>query len=267
MAMSQGWPRGGFLGTWGFRLGMAALAPWLATHVALAAGAGTQEALLAAIKADDLAATRAAVERGADLNAAGPFQRTPLHEAAKGARPPLIEWMLAHGTKPHARDGDGRDPLHLANSVSAEVLLRHNADARLVDRQGNTALHVAAEGDREMCRLLVKAGVPVDVRNQSGLTPLHFAALEGNQAIAAYLIEQGADVNAKTRSNYLHKWSTIAWDVKGMEKEVPAGETPHSIARRLHKENRWVRGRIYDDLAEFFLSKGAVERKWWRFWE
>lgn len=48
-----------------------------------------------------------------------------------------------------------------------------------------------------------------------------------------------------------------------METIVPAGSTPISLARLLHKKHKWTFSR-YGDAAEFLLSKGAVERKWWR---
>ncbi|MBI3149751.1 MAG: ankyrin repeat domain-containing protein [Betaproteobacteria bacterium] len=226
-----------------------------------------QAALLEAIDAGDLAAVQAAVKRGADLNAPGPFQRTPLHHAAKTVGAEVIEWMLAHGANLDARDGDGRAPLHRANSVSAEVFLRHGANALAKDRQGTTALHVAAEEDRSMCRLLISAGVPVNVRNGSGLTPLHFSVLQGKQQIVEALVDLGADVNARTESDYSYKWSYIGWDVKGHEQTVPAGSTPISLARWKHKDTRWTSGRTFTELAEFLRRKGAIERSWWRFWD
>lgn len=232
-----------------------------------AAGARVQDALIAAIKAADLAAAQAAVGRGADVRAAGPFQRTVLHEAAKTVNPQLIEWLLAQGADHHARDGDGRTPLHLANALSAAVLLRHGADVHLVDRQGNSALHLAAESDGQLCQQLVAAGVAVNGRNYAGLTALHFAVLRGKQPVAAALLKLGADVNAKTASEYLYKWSYIAWDVKGMEETVSAGATPVSLARQRHQKERWSAGRTYQELTEFLVGQGAVERKWWQLWD
>lgn len=237
---------------------------WLAAHAALAAGPEVQDKLLAAIAARDLNTVRTLVANGADLNAPGPFQRTPLHEAAKGIDTPLLEWMLAQGADPQARDGDGRTPLHLANDVSAAVLLRHRADPRLVDQQGNTALHIAAEHSRAKCRLLVQAGVPVNARNQAGLVPLHFAVLAGKQYIVEHLLELGAEVNAKSAADYSFKPSSVGWDVKGMESSVPAGATPLSLARQLHRKNRWVSGSLYANIAEYLVSKGAVERSRWQ---
>lgn len=211
---------------------------WLVAFAAQAKAPDMQAALIEAVDAGDLAAVQTAVKRGADLNAPGPFQRTPLHHAAKTVKVEMIEWMLAHG-----------------------------ANAMAKDRQGTTALHVAAEEDGDMCRLLITAGVPVNIRNESGLTPLHFAVLEGKRHIVKLLVDLGADVNAKTESDYSHKWSYVGWDVKGLEKLVPAGSTPISLARWKHKDTYWTSGRTFTELAEFLLSKGAIERSWWRFWD
>ena len=263
MRVTGQWLARGARGRW--RRGMLAVALWMAAQAAPAVEPSIQEALLAAIEARNLDAARAAVARGADLNGRGPFQRTPLHAAAKGVDTRLLEWMLAQGANPNGRDGDGRTPLHLANQTSAEILLRHQADARLTDRQGNTALHIAAESSRGLCRLLVQAGVPVNARNQSGLTPLHFAVLAGKRPLVEQLVELGADVNAKTAAEYSFKPSFVAWDVKGMESGVPAGATPVSLARQLHRQNRWSQGDLYADLADYLVAKGAVEQKWWQF--
>lgn len=167
--------------------------------------------------------------------------------------------MLAQGANPDARDGDGRTPLHLANQTSAAILLRHQADTRLTDRQGNTALHVAAEDSRGTCRLLVQAGMPVNARNASGLTPLHFAVLAGKTQVAEELVALGGDVNARTVAKYSYKPSFVGWDVQGMESDVPAGATAVSPARQLHRKNRWVSGNRYAELAEYLIGKGAVQ--------
>ncbi len=111
-----------------------------------------------------------------------------------------------------------------------------------------------------MCRLLIDAGLPTDVRNNSGLSPLHFAALEGNRNTAECLLSRGADVNARTLGPYSYKWTYIAWDVRGMEYSVPAGSTPVSIAREKHRASKWTTSR-YGELADYLVSKGATEAR------
>lgn len=225
-----------------------------------------QNALLAAIKEYDLVAVQAAVAQGADLKAAGEFRRTPLHEAVRGVNVLLVEWLLENGADPNAADGDGRTPLHRAIEQHLPALLRRGANLHRLDNKGNTPLHIAAERNfsAPLCKALVQAGIAVNARNHAGLTPLHFAVFEGREITLQTLIDLGADVNARTTAEYGY----LAFDIhpggQGMEFLVPAGSTPVSLARRLHKENKWVSGRKHTAVAEFLISKGAVERKWWQ---
>lgn len=225
-----------------------------------------QNALFAAIKEYDLAAVQAAVAQGADLKAPGEFQRTPLHEAVRGVNVPLVEWLLENGADPNAIDGDGRTPLHRANDDHLPALLRHGADLLRLDNQGNTALHIAAERDYglAMAKALVEAGIPVNARNHAGLTPLHFAIFDGREIALKTLIDLGADVNARTTAQFGYIDFDVYKSGRGTEFIVPAGSTPVSLARLLHQQNKWVSGRRHTDAAEFLLSKGAVERKWWQ---
>jgi hypothetical protein len=226
---------------------------------AQAAADDLQTQLLKGIQDRDVAAVRAALEKGADPNRPGEFGRTPLHEAAKESAE-AVELLLAGGAKPNPLDGDGRTPLHLAYSDSAAALLRHKADFLILDKKGNSALHTAAEADARMCRLLVEAGIPVDARNNSGLTPLHFAALQANKSAADYLLSKGADINAQTLASYSYKWTYVGWDVLGMEEAVPARSSALTIARAKHRRSKWTTQR-YDEFAKFLLSRGAIERR------
>lgn len=228
--------------------------------------ADTQQQLLDAIDHRDPAAARAALDAGADPNRAGDFARTPLHEAAAGSAE-IVELLIARGAKLNPLDGDGRTPLHLAHADAARALLAHKADFLILDKNGNSALHTAAEESALVCGMLIDAGLPVDARNTAGLTPLHFAALQGNLGAAQYLLSRGADVDARTLAPYSYKWTYIAWDVKGMEQAVPANSTPLSLALSGHERTRWSSGR-YNSLVELLRSQGAQQRPsspklWW----
>lgn len=225
-----------------------------------------QSALWAAIKAYDLAAVQSAVAGGADLKAPGDFQRTPLHEAVRGVNVALVEWLLENGADPNAADGDGRTPLHRTNDDHLPALRRHGADLHRLDNKGNTALHIAAERDFSipLCNALIQAGIAVNTRNHAGLTPLHFAVFGGRESVLQALIDQGADINARTTAEYRYMDFDIYPNGQGMAFIVPAGSTPLSLARLLHKKYKWVFG-MYKAAAEFLASKGAVERKWWQF--
>jgi len=59
---------------------------------------------------------------------------------------------------------------------------------------GHTPLHVAAEkGFRAVAELLIENKAEVNARSEAGETPLHLAAAKGNQAIVELLLAKGAD--------------------------------------------------------------------------
>ena len=60
-----------------------------------------------------------------------------------------------------------------------------------------SALHWAAYFNRlEAVRFLIERGADVNARNNIGMTPLHYAALCGHKDMVETLLEQKADVNA-----------------------------------------------------------------------
>lgn len=60
----------------------------------------------------------------------------------------------------------------------------------------NTPLHDAARcGNLRDLRTLVKSGIPIDIKNNNGETPLNLALSNHNVACAKYLCKRGANVN------------------------------------------------------------------------
>jgi ankyrin repeat protein len=65
------------------------------------------------------------------------------------------------------------------------------------------ALHAAAIYDRpDAAKRLIEGGVPVDMRNDGGLTPLMTAVSFGNVAVAETLIGLGADLGARNPAGH-----------------------------------------------------------------
>ena len=87
---------------------------------------------------------------------------------------------------------------------TAELLIRYGCDIRAVDNEGNTALHRAAESDREdIGVILLDRGVEAEALDWQGNTPLHVAAACNSVRVAALLIKYGANVtglNSEGRS-------------------------------------------------------------------
>ena len=101
--------------------------------------------------------------------------------------------------------GEGSRHLNLyeaAESGDIEAVKQHLADGTDIELKctgcGSTALgHAAKHGHNEIAELLIENGADVSAKSLKGLTPLHYAAANGHKEIAGLLIEKGADVKAK----------------------------------------------------------------------
>lgn len=111
--------------------------------------------------------------------------------------------LLLKGIDPNQADSRGRkaifiavreDSLHALDSLLASPLTQVNEP----NAQGETPLMIAAiRGSLPAARALVKRGASV---NRQGWTPLHYACSGPDNGVAAFLIEQGAELNARSEN-------------------------------------------------------------------
>jgi ankyrin repeat protein len=127
------------------------------------------DSLVDAAHKGDLDGVRAALSRGADINAISPKRLHTAIEAAVFDR--------------HA-------------DVVAE-LLRQGADPNAFENESALGL-AASSGDVAILKMLLSAGADVNRGSFVGETPLMAAALTGELECARLLLEAGADVNAKS---------------------------------------------------------------------
>jgi ankyrin repeat protein len=74
------------------------------------------------------------------------------------------------------------------------LLLDASATIGLSDREGCTALHIAAqEGHAHVVKELIARRALIDQRDAVGFTPLHWACFCERESVAALLIVSGAD--------------------------------------------------------------------------
>ena len=169
------------------------------------------------------------LEAGADLRARDNSRhQTALHQAAENGTAEVVRTLLEAGADPnkwamgfHIDWGWGWTPLHLAarsnpdpDAVSALIEVGAALDARSGTRysEGNSPLHYGATNPNPaVAAVLLDAGADVNALSQAGRTPLHeAAAYASDPAAIELLVEAGGDVNAHDANGYtpLH---SAAW--------------------------------------------------------
>lgn len=125
-------------------------------------------ALLRAAKAGDVDVIEALLAKGADPKLTTKFGMTPV--------------MAAAGLGTKEEDTTGRRKTQAEAVASIKLFLDAGADVNAVDRQGDTALHGAAQkGDDQVVQFLADHGAKLDIKDKKGRTPLDAAnGLMGN---------------------------------------------------------------------------------------
>lgn len=152
--------------------------------------------LITAVDSGQAAVVDLLLEHRPNLDLKDNNGRTALFVAAsKGnAASSILDVLFKAGANSRLGPTDGQNAggthLHLASTLGANeavrCLLSHKAptDVRLPD--GSTLMHSAAIGsDSTTIKILCDAGVSIDNSNIAGRTPLHYAAIVGNDVAAA----------------------------------------------------------------------------------
>ncbi|XP_070620138.1 B-cell lymphoma 3 protein [Erythrolamprus reginae] len=145
---------------------------------------------------------------------------TPLHIAVAQGNLPAVHHLVSLFHQGQ-RDLDifnnlRQTPLHLAVIIAqpslVKLLLSYGASPMVLDRHGQTALHLACEHNSLRCLQELLEGSPttldLEARNFEGFTPLHLAVASSHHDIVLALLDHGADVDAvdikSGRSPLLH---------------------------------------------------------------
>lgn len=226
-------------------------------------------ALLWAAHWNDLQTADLLIRAGADANTANDFKMTPLSQACTNASGAMVDLLLQAGANANTPIATGETPLmtcaRTGNQDAVAMLLVHGADVNGKEpssnqtalmwaaaeqhlkvlqtlikakadpgahtRQGSTALHFAARaGDLESTRILLDAGVDVNIRAQPdagsrqesrgvraditfpGSTPLFVATVRGHVALALFLLDHGADPNVMDAGFTPLFWASGNWE-------------------------------------------------------
>lgn len=127
-------------------------------------------------------------------------------DAAKAGDLAAVKAMLRSGGDVNATQGDGMTALHWAASHGdasmTQMLLSAGANIRATTRLGGiTPLHMASQaGHAQVVAALIAAGADVNTPTTTGATALMLAARGGSAETATRLVETGADINAREKA-------------------------------------------------------------------
>jgi ankyrin repeat protein len=114
---------------------------------------------------------------------------TPLLRAAKALDAPAAKLLVDHGARLDLPNNRGITPVMAAAGMGS-------VDA---DTRGYYTTEDTAQRSVDTLRILLDAGADVNSRGPRGLTPLHEASRWGWNAAVQFLVDRGADINAKSR--------------------------------------------------------------------
>ena len=153
-----------------------------------------------AVMAGDVAAVRAMLKSGADVNGAQGDGMTALHWAAMKGQSEMAQMLVYAGANHAATTRLGAyTPLHLAaksgSAAVVDLLVTAGANVRAVSSTGATTLMMAAEsGVLAAAERLVAAGADLNaVESAKGQSALMFAAAFDRTAVVTFLLAKGAD--------------------------------------------------------------------------
>ena len=155
----------------------------------------------------DVAAVRALIASGEDINAAQGDGMTALHWAARRGETDMVRMLLAAGANVRATTRLGNyTPLLLASeaghAAGIEALIAAGADPKGTTAAGVTPLMLAsASGQVEAVKILIARGADVNAAEPNrGETALMFAAANRRSDVVRALIAAKANVNAATKA-------------------------------------------------------------------
>ena len=137
------------------------------------------------------------IERGADVNEKDNNGYQILHYAVLSDNPKMIELLVDHGADVNAKANNGWTVLHSA-VLNGNVEAIH-AKTRVIFTTTPVIKGegIYLKGNLEVVQWLVEHGADVNAKDNDGCTVLHSAVENGNLDVINYLVKHGADINAK----------------------------------------------------------------------
>ncbi|KAI0192078.1 hypothetical protein EV127DRAFT_54742 [Xylaria flabelliformis] len=145
--------------------------------------------------------------------------KAPIHLAIQHQNFEALQSMLLNNPHVEQRDSMGAAPIHLAattrNKRICALLLEKAADVNVIDQKKRSPLHRCQSSSGgaqgvEVARLILdKSPNLIDYIDYIGKTALCMACEQGNETMATFLLERGADPNRGVPGQYIPLISAI----------------------------------------------------------
>ena len=168
-----------------------------------------------------LSLIKALLDRGSSVNSVDDFGRSVLHQMSfsQNATEELYDLLLQHEADLNISDKNGETPLHFAashgNTRCIEWLIEQGADVGALDRKNRTPLHSAAYKGGSV-ELLIQHGADIHLTDSNGWLPLHFAVAGEQRMAFEVLLQNGSDITAvdnkgRTVFHLVAKYGRYVW--------------------------------------------------------
>jgi len=138
-----------------------------------------------------------------NISAVGPFNKIPLLLAVKNSDKEMVRTILAtSGSDPNVQEPHtANTALHIAviNNIPTDIislLLAKGSSPNSRNGDGNTPMHLAClSGNLDQVKLLQQTEqCDLHIRNKAGRTPFHLAVISNNQRVQEFLREHYLDL-------------------------------------------------------------------------
>ena len=200
------------------------------------------------------------IDKGAKVNGDGKRDLGPIQGAVISRRAEVVRLLIKKGARLDTQDQHGRTLIHVAvDAQSPEMVKLLAKSGAPLDgkayKDDFSPLHWAVCGKGvETVEAVLDVGVPVDVRDNKGRTPLHMAATIRETPVMKLLIEKGANVNA------LDHWGWTPIDhMGGLVKErklleAHGGITGKALHQAVDRKDVEAVSQFLDEHPEFINS-------------
>jgi ankyrin repeat protein len=155
---------------------------------------------------NDAATADLLLRAGADANTANDFGMTPLSQACTNGSFEFVRLLLKSGANPNTAIATGETPLmtcaKTGNADAVRLLVEYGAAVNAKEpAQGQTALMwAAAERHSNVVSALIASHADLKAHTKDGFTPIHFTARVGDLESVKLLMAAGVDVNLLTQT-------------------------------------------------------------------